>query len=234
VEAIILAGGLGTRLRSVIADLPKPMAPIAGKPFLWYLLSYMSSFDIQKVILSVGYQYEIIQASFGHRFAGMEIQYAVEEEPLGTGGGIRHALKKVHGERVLIVNGDTFFAVDFSELAKTHSARNADLTLSLKPMMNFNRYGNVVTAETRVIGFQEKQPTQSGLINGGIYLMNSHLFDELALHERFSFEKDFLEKFVRTRNFQAFISDGYFIDIGVPEDYLAARQELQNKLNVKG
>jgi D-glycero-alpha-D-manno-heptose 1-phosphate guanylyltransferase len=230
VEAIILAGGLGTRLRSMITDLPKPMAPIANKPFLWYLLSYLSQYDIQKVVLSVGYKYEMIQAFFGDRFAGMEINYAIEEEPLGTGGGIRRALDQTNGDTVLILNGDTFFAVDFAELANVHSSQNADLTLALKPMINFDRYGNVVTVATRVIGFEEKKLFKSGNINGGVYLMNANLFERLGFGEKFSFEKDFLEKYIMQLNFQALISNAYFIDIGIPEDYLIAQTELPGRV----
>lgn len=232
-EAIVLAGGLGTRLRSVIADLPKPMAPIANKPFLWYLLSYLSQYDIQKVVLAVGYRYEMIQAFFGDRFAGVEINYAVEEEPLGTGGGIRRALDQINGDTVLILNGDTFFAVDFAELANIHSSQSADLTLALKPMSNFERYGNVVTIATKVIGFEEKKMLKSGNINGGVYLMNTNLFERLGFGEKFSFEKDFLEKYLTQLNFQALISNSYFIDIGVPKDYLTAQTELPGRVREK-
>lgn len=229
-EAIILAGGMGKRLRSVITDLPKPMAPIAGNPFLWYLLSYLNKYPIQKAILSVGYRYEMIQAFVGKRFAGMEIDYAVEEAPLGTGGGIRLALTKVNSERVLILNGDTFFSVDFMELAALHVSQNADLTLALKPMSHFERYGNVITDGTRITGFEEKKATNSGKINGGVYLMNTNLLDDFGIGEKFSFENDFLEKYVTRLNFQGLISETYFIDIGVPEDYLTAQMELPGKV----
>lgn len=222
-ESIILAGGLGTRLRSVIPELPKPMAPVAGRPFLWHLLSHLSKYNIHRVILSVGYKYELIQEYFGSRFGNIKIDYAVEEEPMGTGGGIRLALEKAKEDRIFIVNGDTFFAVDFNQLDAFHSSRLADLTMTLKPLRNFDRYGNVLTVNTRVIGFEEKRFASSGNINGGVYILNTQLFNQLDLGKKFSFETDFIEKYVSRLNFQAYISDTYFIDIGVPEDYQRAQ-----------
>lgn len=225
-EAIILAGGLGTRLRSVIGDLPKPMAPIGDKPFLWYLLSSLDKYDVKRVILAVGYKYQGIQEFFGVRFGHLDIDYSVEEEPLGTGGGIRWAFNKVTGPQVLILNGDTFFHIDYSRLAEFHLSLKSDLTIALKPMLNFNRYGNVLTQKSRVVGFEEKNDMESGNINGGVYMANPDLFAGLDLGERFSFEKDFLERYVHQLNFHAYMTEGYFIDIGIPEDYRKAQCDV--------
>lgn len=232
-EAIILAGGMGDRLRKVIADRPKPMAPIGGKPFLYYLVSYLGQYNIERIILSVGYKYEIIQAYFGNRFANLIIDYAVEDEPLGTGGAIRRALDQVSGKTVLILNGDTFFAVNFNELAEEHAVSGAMLAMALKPFDNragVHRYGNVETDGPRIIGFTEKKPGFSGYINTGIYIINTQDFIQLNLSGKFSFEKDFLEKYVSRLHFHACLANAYFIDIGVPEDYYIAKKELPEKV----
>lgn len=234
-EAIILAGGLGTRLRSSIPDLPKPMAPIGGKPFLEFLLTYLGKYNIERVILSVGYKYEIIQENFGNRFADMMIDYAVEDEPLGTGGGIRRALNLVNGDTVLILNGDTFFAGDYAKLADIHYLSCADLTMALKPMndctWSSGRYGRVLTDGTRVIGFAEKKQGISGNINSGVYIMDTQLLTRFNLTDKFSFEHDFLEKYTDRLNFHAWTMNAYFIDIGVPEDYHRAQREFITLFN---
>lgn len=145
-EVIILAGGLGTRLRSVVSEVPKCMAPVAGKPFLWYLLKYLTRYDVSKVILSVGYLRGVIfdwveemKDDFPFHF-----DYAIEEEPLGTGGGIRLALNKATTSDVVVLNGDTYFDVNLEELMKNHRLYSSAVTLALKPMCDFDRYGRVV------------------------------------------------------------------------------------------
>lgn len=179
-EIIILAGGLGTRLRSVVSEVPKCMAPVAGKPFLWYLLKYLARYDVSKVVLSVGYLREVIYKwidevrddfSFG-------FDYAVEEEPLGTGGGIKLALSKTLADDVLVLNGDTYFNVDLNVFYEEHHSHSAAVSLALKPMAVFDRYGAVEVDENCVIkAFHEKQYCKAGLINGGVYLINKHKSD---------------------------------------------------------
>lgn len=226
-EAIILAGGLGTRLRTVISELPKPMAPIDNKPFLEYLLNYVIKQGVTRIILSTGYKHEYIKDYFGDRFKNTSICYAVEEVPLGTGGGIKKALEKVRGDNVFILNGDTFFNVNFEELYNSHIAAGADLTLSLKPMEKFDRYGAVLTERGRIIGFVEKKYNEKGYINGGVYVARKSLFEGLNLPDKFSFETDYMEKHVQNLHFNAYFSDTYFIDIGIPEDYNLAQSELR-------
>lgn len=173
-EVIILAGGLGTRLRSEIKNIPKCMAPVNGKPFLWYLLKDLEKYsEIKRVILSVGYLREIILdwiLTIKDKFP-FEFDYAIEEEPLGTGGGIRLAMKKVTEEEAIILNGDTYFNVDFNELIAIHRNQDeAKLTIALKLMKNFNRYGTVaIDKNGRILKFNEKQVCKEGVINGGIY-----------------------------------------------------------------
>ncbi|MEO0042666.1 MAG: hypothetical protein RL329_2114, partial [Bacteroidota bacterium] len=140
-EAIILAGGMGTRLREAVADVPKPMAPIGNRPFLAYLLDDLKIQKIKKVVLSVGYQYEVIQNYFGNHYKGIQISYSIENQPLGTGGGIRLALNECRQENIFILNGDTFFKVNLSKLATFHHRTQADLSIALKKMSHFDRYG---------------------------------------------------------------------------------------------
>lgn len=231
-EVIILAGGLGTRLRSVVSEVPKCMAPVSGKPFLWYLLKYLTRYDVNRVILSVGYLREVI-FKWIDEVKGefpFEFDYAVEEEPLGTGGGIKLAMSKVKGDEAVILNGDTFFDVDLNQLIDAHHAQAwAMISISLKPMKNFDRYGTVLTDETgRIIRFNEKQPCKEGIINGGVYVLNNDRTIYFNLSSQFSFETEVLQKKCgETGYLYGVIQDGYFIDIGIPEDYQRAQRELK-------
>lgn len=226
-EAIILAGGLGTRLQSVVKDIPKPMADINGEPFLKHLLDYLINNGIERVILSVGFRYEAIKEYFGNNYKNLELQYAIEEEPLGTGGGIINALNYTRENLVYLINGDTFFNVNLPELFHFHNQSKADFTLALKPMINFDRYGTVEMDKDRIIKFNEKQYKDKGLINGGIYILNKYLLETLPFAQKFSFEKDFLEKYLNQFFINGCIVDNYFIDIGIPEDYQRAQKELR-------
>ncbi|MBN2644212.1 MAG: nucleotidyltransferase family protein [Desulfuromonadaceae bacterium] len=230
-DAIVLAGGKGTRLQAVIRDVPKPMADINGKPFLHYLLSHLCRSGIRRVILAVGYKHEIISNFFGSSFQGCELHYCVEDRPLGTGGAIRLALDLVASKQVLILNGDTLFNVDIQAMMQRHCEKGADLTLALKPMTDFERYGTVLECDGRVTGFVEKKYCASGLINAGIYVMRKDLLLSWPAGTGFSFEGDFLEKKAAELSFQAFVADNYFIDIGVPEDYLKACKDFERMLD---
>ncbi len=196
-EAIVLAGGLGTRLRKVVKDVPKPMADINGKPFLEYLLTFLAKQGIEKVILSVGYKYEVIKSYFGNSFSGMELVYSIESEPLGTGGGIRQSLFYVDSEDVFIMNGDTFFEVDLNRLFLFHKEKNSVLSVALKPMKKFDRYGVVKLDENKkIIGFEEKKYYESGLINGGVYLLNKVFFCLLVCRKNFLLKRIFLKSII--------------------------------------
>ncbi|OOY02516.1 D-glycero-D-manno-heptose 1-phosphate guanosyltransferase [Campylobacter coli] len=213
-QTIVLAGGLGTRLRSVVQDLPKPMAPINGKPFLAFVLEYLKKQGIAEIILSVSYKYELIQEYFKDEFHGMKIHYNIEKELLGTGGAIKDALKFVKNE-VYVVNGDTFFDIDLKKLVLNDSK----ICIALKQMQNFDRYGTVNVDEQGIVSsFEEKVFKKQGLINGGVYLLKKDIFNEFNLEEKFSFE-DFLQENYKTLKIQTQIFNNYFIDIGVPKDY---------------
>ena len=231
-EVIILAGGLGTRLRSVVSEVPKCMAPVAGKPFLWYLLKYLTRFEqVDRVILSVGYLREVIFKWIDEvkdEFP-FEFDYAVEEEPLGTGGGIKLALSKVRGVDAVVLNGDTFFDVDLKALMGQHRLLPSAITLALKPMKEFDRYGRVVidTIDNRIEEFKEKEYCEEGMINGGVYAVSRINLPLVELPKKFSFEKDVLEPMTVQHKVYGLIQNGYFIDIGIPEDYQKAQSEFK-------
>ncbi len=226
-QAIILAGGFGTRLRSVIADLPKPLAPIHDKPFLAYLLHYLKSQGVTHIVLSVHFMGEKIQDYFKSTFEGLKIDYAIEKEPLGTGGAILHSLNFIDPQKpVFVLNGDTFLKCDYKKMLQAHG--NSQLTMALRPVPDVSRYGYVIVKNDQVVSFQEKGIQQPGLINAGVYLLQAGLFKEYHLPEVFSFETDFLFKHINELHPRAFIVDDYFIDIGVPEDYEKARQDFSS------
>jgi D-glycero-alpha-D-manno-heptose 1-phosphate guanylyltransferase len=230
--AIILAGGLGTRLQSVVKDLPKSMADIAGKPFLEYQLNYLHSQKIKDILLSVGYKYESIQNHFGNKYKNISISYAIEKEPLGTGGAVINALKVVKEDSVFILNGDTFFPVSLEDLFYNHCEKKAALSIALKEMHNFDRYGVVnIDADNAITGFEEKRFREQGLINGGIYLADSKFLHALKLPEKFSLEKDVFEKHGNKVSIYGFPFTNYLIDIGIPEDYARAQHELLSYAN---
>lgn len=220
---IILAGGFGTRLSTVVKDVPKPMAPINDQPFLHYIFKELQHQNIKEVVLSVGHLKDVIQDFFQDNYLGISIQYAIENEPLGTGGGIKHAFNFVEDD-AFVLNGDTFFDIDLSTLKN----EDADITLALKPMFNLDRYGTVEVDEAqRIISFNEKKHCEHGLINGGVYYFKKSLFDKIETDFRFSFEKDVLEKHLSDLQIQGKIFDNYFIDIGIPEDYKQAQVDFK-------
>ena len=225
--AIILAGGLGTRLRSLVSDLPKCMAPVAGQPFLKYVMDELLKQGITHFILSVGYKRESIIDFLQNNYPDVNILFVIENEPLGTGGAIKLAAGLCKEKNVFVLNGDTMFKVDLKTLSDAHFQQQADCTLSLKPMQQFERYGVVeLDEQNRITSFKEKQFYESGLINGGVYALNTVCFLNEQLPEKFSFENDYLEQFYKERKFFGCVSDTYFIDIGIPEDYERAQTEL--------
>ena len=226
-ECIVLAGGFGTRLRSVVADKPKCMAPLGDHPFLYYLLHYLHRQGIAHAVLSLGYLSEQVISWCNSAELPLRVSFTVEQEPLGTGGGIIHALPALEGNEMFIVNGDTYFEADLPAFHRFHEAHQSPLSLALKPMKQFDRYGSIqLDAAQRISAFHEKQFCEEGLINGGIYLTTAAFLKSLLLPEKFSFEKAVLEPGVAAGNLYGFISNTYFIDIGIPEDYEAAKKRL--------
>jgi D-glycero-alpha-D-manno-heptose 1-phosphate guanylyltransferase len=226
-EAIILAGGFGTRLSTIVKDVPKPMAPINNKPFLQYILDYCVQQGVARVILSVGYKKEIIQEYFRSRYKSLTIDYCEELEPLGTGGAIKKALSMTHESNVFIVNGDSMFSIDYNKFYHDHQNAGTSLSIALRYVSDTSRYGAVRTNDKNIITeFLEKKTGQNGTINGGVYCISNTFFNSLNLPDKFSFEKDVMERYVSKIDIAAFCYEGYFIDIGVPEDFHKAQKDL--------
>lgn len=227
-EAIILAGGFGTRLKSAVPDIPKPMAIINDKPFLEYLLRYLIGQGINKAILSVGYKHEIIRDYFSHQYDSLEIVYCVEKQPLGTGGGIKKALEFLVGIDTFVLNGDTLFTINLRRFEELHFSHKSTISIALKLMTNFDRYGAVsIDEQHNVLCFEEKRQQHSGWINAGVYILNKNIFERAPAEDNFSFEIDFLAAYVNQLRPTGFPFDDYFIDIGLPEDYDRAQKDLK-------
>ena len=226
-EAIILAGGMGTRLKSVVKEVPKPMAPINGRPFLEYLLDHLIKNGIERVIFSVGFKSNIIADHFGDCYKDCDLVYVYEDEPLGTGGAIKEAMKSVNSEHVLVTNGDSLFITDIQGQFVFHQNRDADVTLGLKNMKDFDRYGTVLSDDdSRIHSFREKEPVIEGLINGGVYIFKVETFNSIDFPTKFSVENDYFQSFTQAHKFFGYQSDGYFLDIGIPEDFAKAQEEF--------
>ena len=226
-KAIVLAGGLGTRLASVTSDVPKPMAPVGSRPFLEYLLDELVEQGIEQAVLAVSHKWETIQRHFGDAYREMSLLYSVEEQPLGTGGAIRQALGSIVDDDVLVLNGDTLFRVDLASMENTHRNSGVLLSIALKQVVDGGRFGRVeVSADGVITNFLEKSAGGPGWINGGIYMLNRNLFSEYPMPAKFSFELDLVEPNIARIQPSAFQSDAYFIDMGIPEDYHRARHEI--------
>lgn len=229
--AILLAGGLGTRLQSVVHGVPKPMALVGNKPFLQHIFTHIQTQGITHVVLAVGYKHEQIQEYFGNRHEGLEIKYSVEHAPLGTGGALRQAFELVEGP-AFVLNGDTLFKIDLLQLKRTYENTKCDIVVALKKLSYTDRYGTVhLDTDNRITAFTEKQFQQEdGLINGGVYYFDKRVL-QVANLERFSLEKDVLERNMHTLDIRGETFDSYFIDIGIPEDYKKAQDELAQPRN---
>ena len=235
-EAILLCGGLGTRLRSVVSDRPKPMADIAGKPFLHYLVKMLSESGVKHLIFALGYMGEQIEAYFqsGEDY-GLSISYSYEDSPLGTGGAIRNALSHVSGENVLVLNADTFFHTDYKSLLREQLKNKAAMTIASRKIEDISRYGAILKDETgRILRWNEKMSSDQvetprpGEINGGIYVMQKSLIEKIPEGKQ-SLENDCIPAWLEDGLYlQAIPSDGYFMDIGIPEDYAQFRKDIES------
>lgn len=219
-EAIILAGGLGTRLRSVVNDVPKCMAPIDNIPFIDFVVGWLKNEGVTRFIFSLGYKHDLLTEHLDKAFPQLEKIYSIEDEPLGTGGAIKKACQYSKDKNIIAVNGDTLFNINLQRIFESHVYKKPICTLALKHMKQFSRYGSVdIDADDYITAFREKQYCESGLINGGIYVIDTEALKNKTQDEKFSFEKDYLEKYVGEHQLMGIENDYYFIDIGIPEDY---------------
>lgn len=228
-EAVILSGGLGTRLRNTVPDIPKTLAPVGESPFLKYVIDFLILNGVKHFVFSLGFKHELISQYISTQFPNLNYTIVVEKEPLGTGGAVFNSLKACKDENIFIVNGDTLFKIDLSLLSHFHLKNEAACTLSLKYMKDINRYGVVeINSSGTITGFKEKAKYHNGLINGGVYALNIPRFMQATFPEKFSFETEYLEKYIGNQKIMGMVQDAYFIDIGIPEDFEKANRELGN------
>lgn len=225
-EAIVLAGGFGTRLQGVISDVPKPMAPIAGRPFLEILFDRLASQGVRRIILALGYLAPVIIRHFGYTYKGMEIQHVVEDSPLGTGGAIRLAMDACETDPIFIFNGDTYVEPDLKQIL---SAWRGNPVVIAQHVDDTHRYGRLETDGNRLIAFKEKGVKGPGLINAGCYLLSRQALDAHVPGIPFSIETDYLEPNVEVGKVDVVPIDGLFIDIGIPEDFVRAQTLLAGR-----
>ena len=225
-EAIVLVGGLGTRLRTAVSDVPKPMAPVQGRPFVAFVLDRLAEAGFAHVVLAAGYQHEALRAHFGEQYRGMPVTYSVESEPLGTGGAIHLALGCVGSPDAFVLNGDTYLEVDLRAMLAAHEAAAAVLTIAVCRIQDAARYGALEFDGGLVRRFTEKGSAGPGWINGGTYIVGTGLRASFPAARAFSFE-DFLAREVSTLRPLAFRASGRFIDIGTPDDYAHAQALLR-------
>lgn len=234
-QAILLAGGLGTRLRSVVSDRPKPMALVGDKPFMAYVVHELSCHGVTDIIFAVGYKGSLVEEYFGdgssllsadgHR---LTIKYAYEEELLGTAGAIKNAGRLVTEDAFFVLNADTFYRIDYRRLVKLQDERNLEMALVLRQVPDVSRYGQAVLQDGYLTGFNEKTTeARPGTINGGVYRMRRELLDDIP-EGKVSLENDMIPKWLsEKRRLGGFVNDGYFIDIGVPEDYFRFIKDVE-------
>lgn len=222
-QAIVLAGGMGSRLRSVVADVPKPMAPVAGRPFLEYLLQALADAGFERIVLSVGHMAQTIVDHFGPHHRGMQIEYEIEPRPLGTGGATRAALRHIDADHAWVLNGDTYVQFDAAAMERIWREHHTPVIVA-REVDDTARFGRLDVVEGRVTRFCEKGVAGPGLINAGVYLLPRTALDAFDAGQTFSLEQDYLAAAVRETDFRVVTAHGLFIDIGVPEDYRRAQQ----------
>lgn len=229
-EGIILAGGLGTRLRETVPGLPKPMAPVGQQPFLAWLLDYLEGQGFDHIVLSIGYLGETIREYFGNRYGNINIDYVVEASPLGTGGATLAAIGNCRGSPFFVINGDTFLAHDYRAMHAQHIISQARFTMAVREVEDVSRYGRVVLAGNKLVSLEEKSVAGPGRVNAGVYLFDRSFLADLRLAGPCSLERDIIAPSLSQPGCWAFASNGYFIDIGVPADYQRAQIELANSI----
>lgn len=234
-QAILLAGGLGTRLRSVVSDRPKPMALIEGRPFMEYVTRELTRHGITDIIFAVGYKGSMVEEHFGSgEDFGFAASYAYEETLLGTAGAIKNAGRFITEERFFVLNADTFYQIDYTRLVRQQDDQNLDMALVLRSVPDVSRYGQaVLDGDGFLTGFNEKtDEAREGTINGGIYLMKRGLLAAIP-EGRVSLENDMIPRWLsQGKRLGGFVNDGYFIDIGIPEAYFRFQEDVRNKIVV--
>ena len=228
IDALILAGGLGTRIRPVLGETPKVLAPVAGRPFLDHLLGQFSRFGARRIVLSLGFGAVAVRDYLAdRRNCGLDVVVVVEAEPLGTAGAVRHARAALHTDPVLVVNGDSFVDADFCALVKHHRALGTKATILCTEVADGGRYGGVTIApDGRIAAFAEKSSEGRAVVSAGVYAVSALLLDEIAAGSSRSLEHDVFER-SPSRSLGAFVGRFRFVDIGTPTSLVDAQQILQ-------
>jgi D-glycero-alpha-D-manno-heptose 1-phosphate guanylyltransferase len=228
VDVVILCGGVGTRLKAVVDDKPKPMAEIDKRPFIDILIEHISTFGFQRFILCAGYKAESIQEYYKNKKCRVEILIKKEQELLGTGGAVKNVRSLISSNPFLVLNGDSFLDMDLYKFIEFHLEKKALLSIALINAEDTKSYGSIKTDSSgRIVRFSEKKAGQNGLINAGIYLFNREVLSLMPSDKKFSLEYDFFPKIV-DREFYGYLAKGVFIDIGTPERYMQAKQLLKD------
>jgi D-glycero-alpha-D-manno-heptose 1-phosphate guanylyltransferase len=226
VKAVVLCGGLGTRLGDLTKEMPKPLLEVAGRPFMHHVLGKLAAAGIADVTLATSFHWEKIATVYGNAWQGLRIRYSVEAEPLGTGGAIKQAMHEAQASEALVLNGDTLFDMDLAALMALHAHKRAQVSVAVRRVPDVSRYGAVtMDAEGRIVQFGEKRQQGEGLINAGVYVVNAEVFGGIEA-ARFSFEQDVLASGIGRLRLCAMEAAGYFIDIGIPEDLARAGRDL--------
>ena len=233
VSAIILAGGLGTRLRTVVSDRPKVMGGINGNPFLYYLLDQLVEASMEKVVISTGYMGHVIEKTVGSSYKSLHVDYSPEEKPLGTAGALKLAGQAVDTELCLVMNGDSYMDFDPGSLLMAHKQKKAKITLLVKAFDDISRFGTIqMNGENEIVQFMEKgSSTGTGLINAGVYLIKTSAFQKIPDKIPCSLEYDYFPSMIG-KGIYGYETDGRFIDIGTPESYSQAEKFFGRKSRV--
>jgi len=232
-EAIILAGGIGSRLRSIIKDVPKPMALVDGKPFLQIILDNLNHAGFTKVILSVGYLSDVIVGYFGNEYKKLKIEYAIENKRLGTGGAIKYALQSCSDKYAFVFNGDTFLDIDIKAVVELKKVENLPIMVA-RYVDDVSRYGALTLSSNKLTKYREKLDAGFGLINAGCYYLPTNIMSSFADLDVFSFEEICIPAIIQNPGFVVYKHDGLFIDIGIPKDLSLASKMLKNHLSYLG
>jgi D-glycero-alpha-D-manno-heptose 1-phosphate guanylyltransferase len=234
-EAIILVGGKGTRLKSILTDRPKPMAIVAGKPFVEWIVLLLQRQGIQRIVMCTGHLSEVVEAYFAdrHNF-GVEITFSKDPFPLGTGGAIRHSLKQTVSEHLLVLNGDSYRYFDCSKLLTLHRKKNARASMCLTQVEDCSRFGSVrIDENNMILEFVEKDQTSArGLVNSGIYLFEREIIERFPKDKKFSLEHELFPQLIG-KGLYGFLFSGDFIDIGTPESFVISEDFLKNELSAQ-
>jgi len=228
-DVVILAGGFGLRLRGTIGDVPKPMAQIAGRPFLELLLRQLKRHGFSRVILSVGYKQEVIREHFGQKAFGLELVYSIETSPLGTGGALREAARHIRTETALVMNGDSYTDVDLSRLGREHAANDADVTVVVIPENRVDAGSVVLDSKGKIKAFAEKRHIpESRYLSAGVYILGKLLIAGVPEGSKISLEEQLFPQWLADgKSIEGFVCEGRCLDIGTPERYEKAQRALE-------